>query len=71
MIQLKILSGKMAGTVTVARRFPFRVGRSPAANLRIEEPGIWDDHLTLSLTAAGQIEATVASGALATVNGDR
>ena len=68
MLQLKILSGKMAGHESVARHFPFRIGRSAAANLRIEDAGIWDEHLTLSLNAAGQIEATVQLGALATVN---
>ena len=68
MVQFKIVSGKMAGTEQVARHFPFRIGRSAAANLRIEDAGIWDEHLTLSLNAAGQIEATVQLGALATVN---
>jgi len=67
-IQLKILSDKMAGTVVVARHFPFRIGRSAAANLRIEDAGIWDEHLILSLNVVGQIEATVQPGALATVN---
>ena len=70
MIQLKILSGKMAGTEAVARHFPFRVGRSAAANLCIEDTGIWDGHLTFSLNPAGRVEATVQSGALATVNGE-
>jgi len=69
-IQLKILSGKMAGTVVVVRHFPFTVGRSAVANLRIEDVGIWDDHLTFFLNAARQVEARVQPGALATVNGE-
>ena len=48
MVQLKVLSGKMAGTETVVRHFPFRVGRSAEANLRAEEEGVWEQHLELS-----------------------
>ena len=69
MIQLKILSGKIAGTVVVARHFPFKVGRSAVANLRIEDVGIWDEHLTFFLSD-GRLEAAVQAGALATVNGE-
>ena len=69
MIQLKILSGKMAGTEVVARRFPFRIGRSAATDLHIEDTGIWDEHLIFSLSD-GRIEASVQPGALATLNGE-
>jgi len=68
-IQLKILSGKMAGTEVVARRLPFRVGRSAAADFRIEDAGVWDEHLTFSLSD-GRLGAAVEAGALATVNGE-
>src|SRR5438045_5594618 len=60
----------MAGSIEVARHFPFKVGRSAAANLRIEDAGIWNEHLTLVLNPSGQIEATVQAGALATINGE-
>ena len=69
MIQVKILSGKMAGTEVVARRLPFRVGRSAMADLRIEDAGVWDEHLTFSLSD-GRLGAAVQAGALATVNGE-
>ena len=49
MVQFKIVSGKMAGTEQVARRFPFRIGRSAEADLRLEDDGVWDDHLELSV----------------------
>lgn len=49
MIQLKILSGKMAGTSFVARHFPVRVGRAAGADLRLEEPGVWDEHFQILL----------------------
>src|SRR6266542_3059159 len=68
MVQLKILSGKQAGAVAVARRFPFVVGRSRAANLRLEEEGIWDRHLDLELRIPDGFVAKVHSSARATVN---
>jgi pSer/pThr/pTyr-binding forkhead associated (FHA) protein len=47
MIQLRILSGKMAGDIQVVRRFPFRIGRTAENDLILDEPGVWDSHLTL------------------------
>jgi hypothetical protein len=47
MIQLQILSGKMAGSTQAVRRFPFRIGRAAGCELRLEESGVWDQHLTL------------------------
>lgn len=49
MVQLRILSGKKAGTSWVARRFPVRVGRSPGVDLQVEEEGVWDQHLQIEL----------------------
>ena len=49
MLLLKVISGKQAGTETVARRFPFWVGRSPTAALRLDDDGVWDDHLKLEV----------------------
>ncbi len=47
MIQLHILSGKMAGGIEAVRRFPFRLGRAAENDLILDEPGVWDRHLTL------------------------
>ena len=47
MIQLRILSGQTAGETQIVRRFPFRIGRTPENDLRLEAPGVWDNHLTL------------------------
>ena len=60
----------MAGTETVARHFPFCVGRSPAADWRVEDSGVWDQHLTLSLRPDKTIEMTPQPGALVSVNGN-
>ena len=69
MIQLKILSGKMAGTETVARRFPFKIGRSASADLRLEEDGVWEQHLELAFVAATGFVLTTHPDALAAING--
>ncbi len=60
----------MAGSELVARHFPFRIGRSATANLRLEDPGMWDEHLVLSLTSDSKIELTAQPGALAGLNGE-
>jgi hypothetical protein len=49
MVQLQLLSGKHAGTTTLARRFPFVVGRNSTADLCLEQEGIWDRHLEFHL----------------------
>jgi pSer/pThr/pTyr-binding forkhead associated (FHA) protein len=69
MIQLRVRSGNKAGTVWVARRFPVRVGRSPSADLRLEEAGVWDEHLRLEFHPADGIVLKVQPNALASVNG--
>lgn len=49
MVQLKVVSGRQAGRVVVASRFPFVLGRSPAAHFRLEDDGVWDRHLEVTL----------------------
>ena len=69
MVQLRILSGKKAGTAWVARRFPVRIGRSSAADLQLEESGVWDQHLQLDFNPAEGIILSAQPNALVTVNG--
>lgn len=69
MVQLKVLSGKKAGTAWVARRFPVRIGRSAAADLQMEESGVWDQHLQLDFDPAQGIVLSAQPDALAAVNG--
>ncbi len=69
MIQLNILSGKQAGTPTVARRFPFHIGRAVENELELADDGVWDRHLTLEFKSQSGFYLTIAPGALATVNG--
>ena len=57
MIQLNILSGKKAGTRTVARHFPFRIGRAAGNELQLEDDGVWDRHLTIEFQSAVRLSA--------------
>jgi hypothetical protein len=49
MVQLSILSGKQAGSQWVARRFPVHIGRAAKMDLRLDDPGVWDEHLQILL----------------------
>jgi pSer/pThr/pTyr-binding forkhead associated (FHA) protein len=68
-IQLLVLSGKLAGKSWVARRFPVRIGRSATSDLRLEEPGVWNEHLVMDLNPAKSFSLTVQPDAIASVNG--
>ena len=70
MVQLEILSGKKAGTQWVARRFPVRLGRTTAADLCLEESGVWEQHLQLHFEPPRGFVLAVQPNALATVNGE-
>ena len=68
MVQLSIVSGKTAGTSLVVRRFPVRIGRSPAADLRLEENGVWDKHLQIQFDRSEGLVLESADNALVSVN---
>lgn len=70
MIQLKILNGKMAGTSKVARCFPVHVGRAAAADLQLEEAGVWDEHFEITLDRKEGFTITAQPGAFTNVNGN-
>jgi len=69
MFQFELLSGKQAGGFWLARRFPVRLGRSPASDLRVEEPGVYDDHATFEFDDQRRLQMRVQEPALAAVNG--
>lgn len=68
MIQLQILTGKQAGAQWAARRFPVRIGRAVANDLRLEEDGVWDQHCLLKLDPAEGFILAARADALLTVN---
>ena len=59
----------MAGASVAARHFPFQVGRSAAAQLALEEPGVWDRHFELTLEPGTGIRLQAHPDALVSVNG--
>jgi pSer/pThr/pTyr-binding forkhead associated (FHA) protein len=69
MVQLKVLSGNMAGAEWLARRFPARIGRSAASDFRLEGDGVWEQHLELGLNPTEGFVVAAHPDALATVNG--
>ena len=68
MIQLRILSGKMAGETILARRFPFNVGRAPENDLCLEDDGVWEYHLAIEFDKAEGFVMGTAPDALTAVN---
>lgn len=69
MVQLSFLSGKLSGKRVSVTRFPWIVGRSNEAHTRIEEPGVWDRHIEISLDLQRGFILTSDERALALVNG--
>ena len=68
MIQLHILSGKKAGSQSVVRRFPFRIGRAGGNELQLDDDGVWDQHLTLEFQRREGFKLAAAPNALVMVN---
>src|SRR5438874_5285771 len=68
MVELKILSGNKAGTSWVTRRFPVRIGRSAQSDLRLDDAGVWDQHLRLDLRRGEGFVLRAETDALATIN---
>jgi pSer/pThr/pTyr-binding forkhead associated (FHA) protein len=68
MVQLRILSGKMAGDLQVVRRFPFGVGRAADNDLCLNDPGIWDYHFMVDLRSEDGFRLQTFDEAFATVN---
>ena len=69
MVQLQVFSGKHAATSTLARRFPFVVGRNSTADLCLEHEGIWDRHLEFHLQIPEGFLLKTNPRALTNVNG--
>lgn len=60
--------GQSVEAVPLAR-FPFLIGRSPDAGLRLETPGIWDRHLLLELDPREGVVARAQGQAISLVSG--
>ena len=47
MLLLRVTDGRGAITQHTAESFPYRIGRSPQADLRIEAAGVWENHAVI------------------------
>jgi len=70
MVQLNILTGKMAGTTWSTRRFPVRIGRTKADDLQLEEDGVWENHVQLKQSRAEGFLFQARADAPASVNSE-
>lgn len=70
MVQFRVLTGSRQGERHVATRFPWLIGRSNAAQLRLEDPGVWERHVEITLKEPDGFAASLLPGALATMNGN-
>jgi pSer/pThr/pTyr-binding forkhead associated (FHA) protein len=68
MIQLHVLSGRLAGDNICVRQFPFHIGRAPGNDLMLDEAGVWDRHLALTFHKGEGFTLTTEGGAFAAVN---
>lgn len=70
MVSLHVVSGAMAGVEVEARHFPFRINRSAGADLRLEQPGVWESHLELRRDWDRGILLKADANALTLLNGE-
>ena len=70
MVQLNILTGKMAGTAWSTRRFPVRIGRTSKDDLQLEEEGVWENHVELKQSRAEGFVLQARADAPASINSE-
>ena len=68
MVQISVLSGKTAGSIHVARRFPFRIGRAAGNELQMDDEGVWDHHLVLEVQKTEGFTVKTVSDAFVAIN---
>lgn len=68
MVQLQVISGKQAGILWEARRFPVQVGRSAGNDLSLEDDGVWEQHFQITSAPDTGFTLSAQSGALVMVN---
>jgi pSer/pThr/pTyr-binding forkhead associated (FHA) protein len=68
MIQLQILSGQLAGELRFVRQFPFHIGRAAENDLPLDDPGVWDKHLTIDFDKTEGFTLETAPETFCTVN---
>ena len=69
MVQLRVLGGRKVDEVHAVKKFPCVIGRSVSANVRLEEPGVWERHFELNLNSNGFFTLTAFPDSLVSING--
>jgi predicted component of type VI protein secretion system len=70
-IQLQVISGKQAGSEIAPRRFPFMIGRGAEAQLKLDDPGVWDRHVEIAYERREGFSFNTQPSATLLVNGER
>ncbi len=68
MVLLHHLTGPLAGQETRVPRFPFQIGRTASCDLRLEAPGVWDQHAVLERSPERRFQLRVHPPASLRVN---
>ena len=68
MVQLCVISGRMAGDNVVVRHFPFHIGRSAENDFCLDDDGIWEQHLVLGFQKKEGFTLQTVSEAFAAIN---
>ncbi len=71
MIQLHVLNGRKAPASFTTQRLPVTLGRGEACGFRLEDDGVWDQHLEFSVSPPNRIQLRSSAGAFTAVNGQR
>lgn len=72
MVLLQVISDREPPRRVLVQKFPFRVGRSERNDLRLQDPGVWAEHLVLEVDlAAGEVRAAASTEAVTLLNGER
>ena len=69
MIRINILSGARVGEQCRIGNFPFFIGRSAEAQIRIDDSGVWEKHLEVGLDPSLSFLLRVFPEALVALNG--
>ena len=69
-VLFRLVSGKKAGVLWIARRFPVRVGRAPGLDLQFEEEGVWDEHFRVDFKGNEGFVLSTTGEALTSINGE-
>ena len=69
MVELRVVSGRSAGQRTAILQFPFVIGRSSKAGLSLSDPGVWEQHASITQSDDGSFFIRPERGAVLNFEG--